>query len=523
MIRASEFQYDPSRVPIFVADPMGPSFQRLAPRLEETGEYQVVLCDGPLEVLPLVRKMETCVVVGYVDSSDSMMKHVNMLRLLGPSIEQGLVRVIVTHTLEIADIVPVERLRYSGCSELLPEPVQERSLLFKLSRAAKGLSKRLSNPGDLEGNSPDGQSGVPRARRAKIQEVPALVLESDFWLTLHGGARKIGDRWTVRLTGPAPSAGRWIEIDAIAPGSRSWQWTPLDPSKDVFIKEQGAWIFTGTRAPEYQGDLWWFTGREPALEFYYEGESYGAKFRVDESDTLMVAKDSEYAQGAITAIVASRDRVVKQIGGASRPSRAPADFQLSESAPTDAPEETLPTAPADVPVSAPVMPAAAPEPAPAQAAAPAQTPAATASPVSTLAQVTVEKRASPLAAAFLASELLRRREFGSAEMANRYCEYVSQSVGGARVELWVRVKAGQPWVCVGTHDRKSGQLHAHVDKAGERFSQDSEILVSGPIELPDGREGRIAMQGMGMDRLPEDYADQIGPAAHGILRSFKPT
>ena len=564
MIGAAEFLYDPTRIQLFLINPVGPSARRISDKLEESTEWQPVLCESPLEAVKLVRQMETCVIYGYVDTPDALLHFLNMFRLIAPLIEQSMVRVIISHTQELAQIAPVERLRYSGAYELLPEPIQERSLLFKLDRAMKSLpsrememddgseeslARKLSRQKRVAGRVPGTTS-----RQPKIREVAPLELESDCWLTLHGGAKKISDRWTIRLTGPGPAMGRWAEIDSHVAGERAWQWVPVNPSNDPFIKEEGAWVFVGSRIPEYHNDLWWFVGATPALDFYYEGQSFGAKLRVDDLDTLLVAKDSEAAKAALAAIMSTRDRLVRSIQTTAplqteRKKREP-DVEITEMVSTF-PDMVTGEAPSTVrgsgkavsdadmlelefekalnpgtdggsPFEVSHQIAAAAAETTMLATHRARVAAAGAEEPETDEPVVArpDRRASIVAAAFLASELLRKRELEPGEMAHRFCEFISGTLGGVKVELWLRSAPGQPWVCAGTENRKPGRLAAEIKDTPDTGSQQPDLLIGAVFEVGDSRAGRLAFKGERIGEVPLDYAFQLGTPVTGILRSF---
>ncbi len=145
----------------------------------------------------------------------------------------------------------------------------------------------------------------------KVKRVDPLALESDFWLTDGRDPIRVAGRWSVKLIGPGPAAGRWVELETDKGSEQFWQWTPPDPDNDPFIKEQGAWVFRGS-APRFDNDRWVFVGRRPMLAFYYEGESYGAKMAVDEQDNLLLANDSANAQSAYQQIQATLVKVIRK-------------------------------------------------------------------------------------------------------------------------------------------------------------------------------------------------------------------
>ncbi len=239
-----------------------------------------------------------------------------------------------------------DKLAYFRCKEVLVEPVRARTLVFKVERYLKALSAIPREAGSSEPNPAaqrkhSGIRGIQMKEEAEASEkevveskVPTLAeaqpkvaktpvvrmvnplsIESDCWILQGGGARTVGGRWSLKLKGPGPSAGRWAECERpkeIQKDGAAWSWCPTDPDKDPFIGEQGEWIFVGGKAPEFLDDLWWFTGTSPSLGFYFEGECLGFKFREGASSSeILLARDSSSALAALPAIEASWLRVVR--------------------------------------------------------------------------------------------------------------------------------------------------------------------------------------------------------------------
>src|SRR5262249_10279596 len=145
-----------------------------------------------------------------------------------------------------------------------------------------------------------------------FRKTEALTLESDCWLLGTRVPKFANQRWAVKLQGPGPLTGRWIELKSEDPtGEKFWQWQPFDEENDPFIKEQGFWIFQGSQ-PKFTEEVWVFSGSCPSLTFYFEGESYGAKLSCDESGVLYIAEDSQTAQALLPLLVDSLTKVFKK-------------------------------------------------------------------------------------------------------------------------------------------------------------------------------------------------------------------
>jgi hypothetical protein len=163
--------------------------------------------------------------------------------------------------------------------------------------------------GDLELKKGAGGSGSGSGG-SKVKKVPALKLESDFWLAGDRDPICVSGRWSIKLVGPGPMAGRWVGLETDKGTEQFWQWTPTDAETDIFIKEQGAWIFRGS-SPRFDNDRWMFVGKRPSLGFYYEGQSYGEKVTLDEAGNLLLAEDSPAAHAAFSNVQATLVKVIR--------------------------------------------------------------------------------------------------------------------------------------------------------------------------------------------------------------------
>ena len=124
------------------------------------------------------------------------------------------------------------------------------------------------------------------------------------------------------MKGPGPIAGRWLEVESSG-DQRSWEWTPINPDEDPFIKEQGAWIFKGSSGlPEALDEIWMFVGERPTLDFQYEKESYGTKFGCEADGTMVLAADSGQAIKASQYFEASWHKVDRELRSDSPEVRA---------------------------------------------------------------------------------------------------------------------------------------------------------------------------------------------------------
>lgn len=94
---------------------------------------------------------------------------------------------------------------------------------------------------------------------------------------------------------------------------------------------------------------------------------------------------------------------------------------------------------------------------------------------------------NPLAFGFVLSELLPQPDLKFEAIAERFCHYLSISLGGFRCEFWVR-RAEQVWQCLGANDQSAAKYSDMVQKL-ERSTNPEAVEVYGQIAL-----GKIRLQ-----------------------------
>src|SRR4051812_17211784 len=90
-----------------------------------------------LDALNTIKLADACVVMSHVAAQDQLIKLITLLKLIQEPVAERRCRVIVTDYLD-TDILE-ERLKRYGCSEVIHEPVNEKSLAFKLDRYVRAV------------------------------------------------------------------------------------------------------------------------------------------------------------------------------------------------------------------------------------------------------------------------------------------------------------------------------------------------------------------------------------------------
>ncbi len=314
---ASDFILKDGVMPILLAEPYSPVFKQVVERLSADPLLQVVECGAYADAVGIARKIGTCLVLIHAPNPKDFSQQLQLLKNLNKEIQNKTIRVIVTSK-TTDQIPPDSKLEVFGCSEFIREPIQEKSLVFKMEKhirtlmqGQKGKIQAAQSGGNHESIGFIESPELFHASLETIRLLPELKIENDFWLLAGGGAKIVGGRWTVRLVGPGPAAGHWLKSDYVAEieesGVSYWEWTPTNTSGDTFIKNGGTWIFRGQR-PEFQNGLWQFVSKNPELFFYRDLEKLGSKLIQDEHDILCVTKDSTIAREFLALIKSSLNK-----------------------------------------------------------------------------------------------------------------------------------------------------------------------------------------------------------------------
>ncbi len=321
---ATEFAVKCGTHAVLFMEPVGVAAAAVMKRLERHKGVQVVQCRSPLDAFAVVRQLEACLVIGHARHAADINQYLMFLKFVA-QVPQKRVRMVVTDGVRDDDLIA--RLSIAGCTEVLPDSTTAKSLLFKIDRHLKVLPQ---NTGDFPAfiemppllsappvvPPPVRPSAQPESP-TQIKWADALKIESDCWILAGAQPRMTGEVWVLRMRGPAPDLGNWVQVDSSAEGltgskdsQELWQWRPGDPENDPFVVEQGAWLFRGNR-PEYRGGHWTFAANAPSLGFYYQGRCYGRKIALEDPSrlkVLTVAKDSEQSAKLLEMIKAAADQ-----------------------------------------------------------------------------------------------------------------------------------------------------------------------------------------------------------------------
>lgn len=128
---------------------------------------------------------------------------------------------------------------------------------------------------------------------------------------------------------------------------------------------------------------------------------------------------------------------------------------------------------------------------------------------------------SPLALAFLISELMGKPGMENQIILERYCAYVSASSGGLRVEVWIN--SNSDWVCAATHNGSGGEHTDVAEWESDRLGMSPGNVLIAPVSWVRKTNqkllGALTLSGEEIQLLPTPYAHAAGHMLQGLLRS----
>ena len=126
---------------------------------------------------------------------------------------------------------------------------------------------------------------------------------------------------------------------------------------------------------------------------------------------------------------------------------------------------------------------------------------------------------SPLAIAFLVSELMRKKNYTTLQLAVRVCEYLEASCGGLHAELWY-IQAGG-WECAGSSHGISPKAAALFNPANFKAGVTQPKLIDEQYFVaPIGELGRLVILGKGAELVSPAYLVGVCAVITGVMQSL---
>lgn len=198
-----------------------------------------------------------------------------------------------------------------GIQDLIEPGINTKALKFKIDFWMKSLNVQIRNNASAAAlKTVKANENAKAAENKKTNENPALSwlepldLENDVWLTKHDNdVKKVLSKWLIRLIGPSPYVGQWVEVKA-----SHWRFDFKESEKELFISGGGAWFFQGEMRPEFvwKENIWLITGDN--FDLYYKDENQIVSRLKSKDKNLTVCKNSLFAKTKEQLIIDSFDK-----------------------------------------------------------------------------------------------------------------------------------------------------------------------------------------------------------------------
>lgn len=197
-----------------------------------------------------------------------------------------------------------------GIQDSVEPGINTRGLKFKIDFWMKSLNVQVKNNPSSQLAKTTNSSDVKGEQELKVSnsnlpvwEAP-LELEDDIWILKNDqDCKKILSKWLIRLLGPAPFIGQWIEVKA-----GIWRFEIKEEDKEMYVPNDGAWYFSGDQKPEFvwKENRWLISGDNFNLFFKNQSQTFS---RLSCSNKIFkIAKNSLFANTKETIILESLDK-----------------------------------------------------------------------------------------------------------------------------------------------------------------------------------------------------------------------
>lgn len=196
-----------------------------------------------------------------------------------------------------------------GIQDLIEPGINTKALKFKIDFWMKSLNVQIRNNANAAAQKTvKAAEGVKAAE--KKTETPALSwlepldLENDVWILKHDNdCKKVLSKWLIRLMGPSPYVGQWVEVK-----NSHWRFDFKENEKELFISGNGSWFYQGEQRPEFvwKENTWLITGDN--FDLYFKDENQIVSRLKSKDKNLTICKNSVFAKTKESLIIESFDK-----------------------------------------------------------------------------------------------------------------------------------------------------------------------------------------------------------------------
>ena len=260
------------------------------------------------DLLQFCSQEQSCLVLVNVASREDLIQLATFFKVSRKSLKNTVLKVVVLNATENKQYE--KAIAKLGNVEILEPNVNVKALRFKMEFWMKAMMGQAKKLGALNQRTIDQTNTETTQENKSFVQWPSMECESDIWLlSKEADCKRIIGRWMVKLMGPSPYVGQWVDVPK---KPNVYAFEIKKSFRDLFLAGEGSWFFKGDQKPEFnwQENRWMFTGDEFELFFY--DTKVNSRLRLG-NKVLSLASNSLFAKTKETLIVDSfnKDLVFK--------------------------------------------------------------------------------------------------------------------------------------------------------------------------------------------------------------------
>jgi hypothetical protein len=233
-----------------------------------------------------------------VDNKKELQQAVSILKGQKKLIKKGMIKPACISGIKNKKVETI--LAKYGCVDILEPDTKAKTLTFKLDFWSKPIVAQLDKiekENELKMKRKEASQKQEEKKVENFKYEGTLDLESDVWIVKHkNDCKKVLRRWLLKLLGPSPFIGTWVELEA-QPGDKlpTWKYVLKDSNNGDFIKDEGAWFFYGSKPDfDWKVNRWNFSSDLPHLYFYTREGVVHSRFKF-ENGQVVIKENSQFA------------------------------------------------------------------------------------------------------------------------------------------------------------------------------------------------------------------------------------
>jgi hypothetical protein len=287
---------------IFLGMPQSiPLVKELGNYYSSNDDFNVEYIETMQEAVQFLGAHPNGIILFKVESKTELQNAVGVLKAHRKLVKKGLLKPAAISMVKSKKVDKI--LNKYGCMDLLEPNITPKTLSFKVDFWSRGLKTVIKKEeadmafAEKQKAAKAEAAGGAGGKKDEFVMGQPLQLQSDIWLLKSkADHKKILRRWLVRMLGPSPHAGQWVELEP-QPGDKEPTWKYALKGEDgKFILEDGAWFFYGSK-PEFdwKTQRWNFSSDAPHLYFYTRDAQVYSRFKFEKGQ-LHIAENSQFAQ-----------------------------------------------------------------------------------------------------------------------------------------------------------------------------------------------------------------------------------